>query len=129
VKRLKSRDGFTVMEVMIALVILSIGLLGLVTTAALVTRMIGRGHRATQAALLAQEKLEELRARLGATRNCANPPPLSGSETVGPNGTYTRTWRITPNAFERRIDLFITYPAGPEQMRTDRLNTVVSCAP
>ncbi|MGH7752897.1 MAG: type IV pilus modification PilV family protein, partial [Gemmatimonadales bacterium] len=31
-KRRTNRDGFTVMEVMIALVILSIGLLGLVTT-------------------------------------------------------------------------------------------------
>ena len=37
--------GFTIIEVMIAVVILTVGLLGLTATSALVTRMLGRGQR------------------------------------------------------------------------------------
>ena len=129
--RLKSRDGFTVMEVMIALVILTIGLLGLVTTAALVTRMIGRGHRATSAALYGQQKMEEIRARLGAIRGCA--VVADGSDAVGPASAYRRTWRIitVTNAVtdERQVFLGVTYPSGPETYRTDLTTTIVSCQP
>ena len=38
-----NESGFTIVEVIIAIIVLSVGLLGLVSTAALVTRMIGRG--------------------------------------------------------------------------------------
>jgi len=49
---LKQQQGFTLVEVIIAILVLTVGLLGLVTSAALVTRMIGRGQRsAVQAAI------------------------------------------------------------------------------
>ena len=38
-----SQRGFTIVEIIIAIVVLTVGLLGLVSTAALVTRMIARG--------------------------------------------------------------------------------------
>ncbi|MBW2741402.1 MAG: prepilin-type N-terminal cleavage/methylation domain-containing protein, partial [Deltaproteobacteria bacterium] len=59
--RLRSGDGFTLIEVLIAMVILSIGLLG---TAALITGII-RGNqvsnRITTATVLAQDKMEEIK--------------------------------------------------------------------
>jgi len=39
----KNNKGFTIIEVIIAIIVLTVGVLGMVTTAALVTRMIGRG--------------------------------------------------------------------------------------
>lgn len=122
---LKRKDGFTITEVIIAIVVLTVGLLGLVTTAALVTRMIGRGHRATQAALLAQEQMEDLRAQLLRLKGCAV-IPLAGSNT---SGAYARSWRIVAAGNARRIHLYVTYPGSSNRMRTDSLLTSVSCAP
>ena len=49
---MKQERGFTIVEVIVAMLVLTVGLLGLVTSAALVTRMIGRGQRSAVAAAL-----------------------------------------------------------------------------
>jgi len=59
--RLRSSDGFTLIEVLVAMVILSVGLLG---TAALITGIIKSNqvsNRITTATVLAQDKMEEIR--------------------------------------------------------------------
>src|SRR2546426_10780369 len=58
---MKREAGFTIVEVIVAILVLTIGLLALVTSAALVTRMIGRGQRSAVAAQYAQRRLEMLR--------------------------------------------------------------------
>src|SRR5947199_10561291 len=58
---MKREEGFTIVEVIVAILVLTIGLLALVTSAALVTRMIGRGQRSAVAAQYAQRRLEVLR--------------------------------------------------------------------
>jgi len=54
--------GFTLIEVIIAVLVLTVGVLGLVTSAALVTRMIGRGHRSAVQVAFSQRRLEMLRS-------------------------------------------------------------------
>ena len=56
------RRGFTLLEVLVALVLLSIGILGVAMSAALVSRMVGDGSRLTLAATIAITRLEQLRA-------------------------------------------------------------------
>src|SRR2546426_12806655 len=58
---MKREQGFTIVEVIVAILVLTVGLLALVTSAALVTRMIGRGQRSAVAAQYAQRRLEMLR--------------------------------------------------------------------
>ncbi len=58
----KQEQGFTLIEVIIAVLVLTIGLLGLVTSAALVTRMIGRGHRSGVEVAFSQRRIEMLRS-------------------------------------------------------------------
>src|SRR5207248_1632771 len=58
---MKREQGFTLVEVIIAILVLTVGLLGLVTSAALVTRMIGRGQHSAVAAQYAQRRIEMLR--------------------------------------------------------------------
>jgi prepilin-type N-terminal cleavage/methylation domain-containing protein len=55
-------EGFTLLEVLVALVILSAGILGLAGNAALVSRLVGDGSRLTVAASLATARFEQLRA-------------------------------------------------------------------
>jgi len=58
----KQEQGFTLVEVIIAVLVLTIGLLGLVGSAALVTRMIGRGHRSGVQVAFSQRRIEMLRS-------------------------------------------------------------------
>ena len=55
--------GFTVIEVIVAIIILSVGILGLASSAATVTRMIGQGQRFSEASAMASERFEILRAQ------------------------------------------------------------------
>jgi type II secretory pathway pseudopilin PulG len=55
-------DGFTLLEVLVALVVLTTGILGLAASAALVSRLIGDGTRLTLAATVATARLEHLRS-------------------------------------------------------------------
>ena len=56
------RGGFTLVELVVAIVILTVGLLGLASTAAVVTRQMGGGAQQTIAANLATARFESLRA-------------------------------------------------------------------
>jgi prepilin-type N-terminal cleavage/methylation domain-containing protein len=70
----RARRGLTIIELMAAVVVLSIGVLGLAGTTTVVTRMIGQGDQHTDAASAAQTRFERLRS----TR-C----PVTGGSTTG----------------------------------------------
>src|SRR6185312_8189350 len=57
----RSRAGFTIVEVLVAVTVLGVGITALVGSSAMVTRMIGRGQKATRAAQVASQRLEKLR--------------------------------------------------------------------
>ena len=58
----KSRAGFTIVELIVAMIVFAVGVLGLAATAASVTRLMGGATRQTIAANIAQSRLEKLRA-------------------------------------------------------------------
>jgi len=115
---MKSERGFTIVEILVAVMILSVGLMGLVTTAGLVTRMIAQGHRYTEASALANERIEILRSQ-----GC--PAVASGSET---RGAYTIGWRVTALASPRGRGLFVNVQSPTTRgSRTDSFETVHYC--
>jgi type IV pilus assembly protein PilV len=83
-----ARRGFTLVELIIAIIILVVGVLGLASTAAVVMRQITASSMQTRAAMTAQSRLERLRSM-----PCAN--MVNGAATVG---GVTETWRVTVNA-------------------------------
>jgi Tfp pilus assembly protein PilV len=98
------RAGSTIVEVLVAIMVLTVGLLGLVTTAGLVTGMIGQGQRYTEAATLAGERIEVLRAE-----RCRS--ARDGSEA---RGAFTVSWRIREIAGGRgrQFAVTVTGPTG-----------------
>src|SRR2546426_10407266 len=90
---MKREQGFTIVEVIVAILVLTVGLLALVTSAALVTRMIGRGQRSAVAAQYAQRRLEMLR-----TSGCKS--QAGGSEELmrGSAPPDSLTWRVAAPA-------------------------------
>lgn len=58
----RNASGFTVVEVLVAIVIMAIGVLGLAGTASSVSRLIGGGAQQTIAANIAMSRFEQLRS-------------------------------------------------------------------
>ena len=112
-KQVASHSGFTLVEVIIAIIILSVGLLGLASTAGLVTRMIGQGQRYSEAAWMASQRFETLRSQTceSMSRGSASAGQFSSSWTVTPVGTVVNriTVEVTsPTGVGTRIDTFAT---------------------
>ena len=121
---LPARSGFTLLEVLVALVILGVGILGLSANAALVARLIGDGSRLTLAATVATSRLEQIRAL-----PCAS--AMSGTATT--RGIEER-WTVAPIGAAARaleVEIAVTYRvratrhAAPE--RVQRFRSAVPC--
>jgi len=87
--------GFTLIEILVALVILSICLLGMAGLMTTTTKNNSYGGHLTEASTFAQDKLEQLRATpFGMI-------PLNATVTDKPLGstgiTYNRSWVAVPN--------------------------------
>jgi prepilin-type N-terminal cleavage/methylation domain-containing protein len=120
---MKTQRGFTLVEVIVAIVVLTVGLLGLVTTAALVTRMITRGQRSSVAANFAAQRLEQLRAG-----GCVN--RAGGSEQLvrGGNVVARNSWNwVAAGDSTHRLLLSVQYQSRAGVWRTDTLETAVTC--
>jgi type IV pilus modification protein PilV len=124
--QVNNRSGFTLIEVMVAIVILSVGVLGLISTSALVTRMIGRGNMTTKATQLAQTRLEILRQQaLSTTPSCSS---VSGGTATASSG-ISEVWTVTtPAGFSslRQLSVTVTYPISGGT-RTATMTTQVRC--
>lgn len=110
-----TRKGFSLIELMVAIMILTVGLLGLAASSAVATQMIGAGGRHTLAASVAQSRFEMLRRG-----RCA--ALTSGS-------SYTRgvseSWQID----SVRASAFITARVTYQTRRGPRTQTYRSVRP
>ncbi len=123
----KNNKGFTIIEIMIAIIVLTVGVLGMVTTAALVTRMIARGQRSAQASAFASRRLERMRVAA-----CVDPQRVNGSDTLYRGTTWValNNWTFT-NAGEQnyRLKIVSIYKTEKNKTRRDSSETTISCNP
>ncbi|MGH7590319.1 MAG: prepilin-type N-terminal cleavage/methylation domain-containing protein [Gemmatimonadales bacterium] len=120
-----TRSGFTITEVMIAVVILGVGVLALAGGAAAATRMLGQGQRTTNAAAVGAARLERLRRAANATNpRCTNGSFASGNATT--NGVV-ESWAVPTTGIARTVTEVVTYRKYNGSI-TDTLATIVSCA-
>jgi len=86
---LEKTVGFTLLEILIALIIFSIGILALTSLSVTATRTGSYGSRMTEAVTFAQDKLEELKA------NSWEKIVSGGDQKTGPTGiNYIRNWKV-----------------------------------
>ena len=131
---IKNRKGFTIIEILIAIIVLTVGVLALVTTAALVTRMISRGQRSADASAFMARRVERLRAVASGQLTGACAAPLPGADTLyrGSNWVAINTWTVTPVVGQLqnfRIKVISTYRTVKNQVRRDSMETTFSCDP
>ena len=119
-----NRQGFTVVEVLVAIMVLGVGILALVGSSTLVSRMIGEGKRATFATQVAQQRMEFFRRRaLETSPNCTNLAAATGTATAG---RISEEWTITAGTSTRSITVRAIYPDG-RGTDTVQLSTIVGC--
>ncbi len=102
--KLKRMNGFSLIEVLISLVILAISLLALAGLMTTTTRNNAFGGNMTEAATLAQDRMEEL-----IVTDWNN--IVDGNDTVLIRGlNYDRVWTVaSPNINERRVTVTVNW--------------------
>ena len=119
----RQRNGFTLVEVMEAVLVLTIGLLSLVTTSALVTKQIARGQRAGVAANWTARQMEQQRFRACTVRFDGAADLFRGSARLA---RTQWTWStVAANTY--RVRFVTSYNTGPNRVRSDTSETTVSC--
>jgi prepilin-type N-terminal cleavage/methylation domain-containing protein len=112
--RERKRPGFTLVEILVAAAILGVCLLFIMTAFVPGYRDVAYAGRVSQSVMLAQQKLEQLKA--------GSFPPVTGTET---NGIYALTWAVTsvgvgPATGDlRKISITVTWPQSTRPGRYD----------
>jgi len=120
-----SRLGFTLTEVLVAVLVLGVGIVALVGTSATVTRMIGGGRIETRAAQAASRRMETLRLAAYATSpRCTDPAFASGGPVL--SGGMTESWRVPPTGRVRKVRVTVTY-LTVRGSRQAMLETALTC--
>jgi Tfp pilus assembly protein PilV len=120
-----SRSGLTVVEILVAVVVLAVGVIALAAGSALVTRMTGQGKIETRAAQAASRRMEALRLAAGSTSpRCLSPDFASGGPVIGSG--ITESWAVPGVGKTRRVRVTVSYLTvrGP---RSTGLETVIAC--
>ncbi|NIM52562.1 MAG: hypothetical protein GTN62_08110 [Gemmatimonadales bacterium] len=113
-----NRLGFTIAEVVVAVLILSLGLLSLVGTAALATRMVAQGQRHTRASVLGAQQLAIL-----TSGGC----PQEGSGAAV-HGGFRIAWSVSSEAGGRMRRAHVVVASRTHGgMRLDTFSTAVLC--
>jgi prepilin-type N-terminal cleavage/methylation domain-containing protein len=111
--------GFSLTEVMVAIVILAVGVIALAASAGAITRMTTQGGRTGGASSVAASRIEILRGT-----PCAS--LASGNTTTG---RYAVRWVVsTVNTNLRTATVQVSYNAGTSA-RSATFSTQISCAP
>ncbi len=109
--------GFTLIEILVAIVILSVSLLAMAALMATTTQNTSFGGHITEAATYAQDKLEELRVTPWANIvTGTDTPPMV---PVGSTGiVYSRNWNVVVNGNIRTVTITISW--------NDRINHTIN---
>jgi len=119
----RSRAGFSTVEVLVALIVFDMGLLGAVTTTALTGRLLVEARNRARATLAASERIELVRRAAVAPGGCA--ALSSGSRALG--GGLGEQWTLTGTGGTRPLQVIITSPTH-RGIRADTIRTVILCA-
>jgi Tfp pilus assembly protein PilV len=113
-KRIQNQDGITLLEVLIAMIILTLSLLVLLNMAMVALDGNDWANHTTVATQLLQDKLEELRG---------DGFPVSGSDTVG---DIARTWTVTAvSSHLRRVDVQVNWRDISDDQQTNSITSFI----
>jgi type IV pilus modification protein PilV len=118
----RGRRGFSLVELMVAMMLLTVGVLGLASVSAYAIRQDSVATRANSATLVAQSRMERLRSR-----RCDD--IVSSSSPVTTNNV-TESWTVTNvGAKTKTVKGTFTYKTRRGATRTIEEYTTILCNP
>lgn len=118
--------GFSLIEVVVALFLLSGGVLAYAGSAALVTRLTAQGRNETVAARLATSRTERLTDWARATSPpCLDPRLAAGTAS---HGAFDESWRVAGAGEARALVVEVTY-SRPTRPGADTVSGLLRCGP
>ena len=115
---LRARGGFTIIELVVAIIIITVGVLALATGSAGVAKQMRAGNQSSLAAVIAQSRMETIRS-LGCS-SLAN----GSATTRGMTEKWTVTW---VSSRSRAVTESVTYVPRATVSRKLGLRSVVPC--
>jgi prepilin-type N-terminal cleavage/methylation domain-containing protein len=121
----RTRCGLTLVEVLIAVVVLAVGIVALAGGSGLVSRMLGQGKVETHAAEVASRRMEQLRLAAAATTpRCTAPDFRSGGPVIGAG--LTESWVVPSSGQIRQVRVTVSY-LTVRGARSAALETRIEC--
>jgi Tfp pilus assembly protein PilV len=107
----RQQAGFTMIEVMVAVLLTALTVIGVLGLYRIQSRASAFSRRETEAAVLAQDKLEELRtqAAAGVTSGSDTPPDQFSPVSPPNNYFFNRSWTVTSDASAITIEVEVTW--------------------
>jgi type II secretion system protein I len=97
----RPQGGFTLIEVMVAILLTALTTIGVLALYRVETRSSSFSRRETEAAVLAQDKLEQLRTKLAAAETGSDTPT---DQFLGAGvELFTREWTVEPSTSDPSI--------------------------
>lgn len=119
--------GFTIVEVLIAVVMMTVGVMALVGSSAMVTRMVGGGRISTFAGQTATAQVERLRQIAASTTPACTAAQWKTDSAVSADGKFNVKWQILDNAGNsRRVEITLRYAAAGG-LAYDTVRTRILC--
>jgi prepilin-type N-terminal cleavage/methylation domain-containing protein len=118
----RARRGVTLVELIVAMTILTVGLLGFVASSGFLTRGLGGANSDTVAGVIAQSGIEEL-----AGTACLTIPLNQVSQTV--TRGITRRSRVTDNGNNTRLIVDTLTWNARGRTRTVAYRSIIPCRP
>jgi type II secretion system protein I len=112
-----SRSGFTLIELMVALMVFVVGVLAVASSSTVVMTMVGGSQRRTIAAVVAETRFERLRAM---------------SCTAHANGNATtrgvrETWTVVPLVYADDVTVAVTFASCGGRVTSQTYRTYIPC--
>lgn len=119
--------GFTIVELLVAIVILTIGVLAIGSGAMASTRNLHRSRLATVAATQAQGKMDELLSHAAAAVPACTDSDFTSSVTPVTTNQVSLSWSVPATGSLRTVRVFARYRLAGTGLRTDTLVASVAC--
>ncbi len=122
-KRKIDKNGFTLIEVMIAILILAVGMMAMALLQITAIRGGSFANQVTQASIYGQDKIEEI-------KNTTYASVTNGNDTItsGNGVTYSRTWTVTvdsPYTGSKTVNLTVSWTGPQGNSHSIQFSTIV----
>ena len=118
------RGGYTIVEVLVSMMVLSFGIRSLASTAGGITNMMYTGQRKTRSYAMAASVLDSIRNTANSTSPKCSAAMASGSGSRGSG--FTAAWQINGAGASRQARVVMTYQSG-RRRQADTLYASILC--